>query len=60
MTTHLKDGKKRDKMLTTMITKPFFDKMKKLVEDDTYEDLRNISDLTRIALKKEVKRRLGE
>jgi len=60
MTAHLKGGKKRDKMVSFLVTKPFYDRMKKVVDEDEDDELRNISDLTRVAIKKEIKRRLGE
>jgi len=60
MTAHLKGGKKRDKMVSFLVTKPFYDRMKKVVEDDEDDEIRNVSDLVRVATKKEIKRRLDE
>jgi len=63
MTTHLKDGQKRDKMITYLVTKPYFDRMKRTVElapDEGNDALRNMSDLIRTSVDKEIKRRQGE
>jgi hypothetical protein len=49
---------KKDKMVTILVTKPFFDKMKKVVEED--DELASMSTLMRIGTMKEMKRRLGE
>jgi len=60
MTAHLKDGKKRDKMVSFLCTKPFYSRIVKIVaEAPEDEELRNLSDLIRLALKKEIKRREG-
>jgi len=58
MTTHLEDGLKRDKMISFLITKPYFGIMKDVVEKD--DRLENISALVRVAVEKEVRRRRGE
>ena len=58
MTTHLEDGLKRDKMISFLITKPYFGIMKDVVEND--DRLENISSLVRVAVEKEVRRRRGE
>jgi len=50
--------KTKDKMVTFLVTKPFFDKMKTVVNKD--EDLTNVSDLIRKGTEKEMRRRLGE
>ena len=60
MTTHLKSGKRRDRMVTFLVTQDFFNKMLSIVENEKDDEIRNISDLVRIATKKEIKRRLGE
>ena len=60
MTTHLKGGKRRDRMVTFLVTQQFFNKMLSIVENEKDDEIRNISDLVRIATKKEIKRRLGE
>ena len=57
MTAHLKDGLKRDKMITYLTTKGFYDKMKTVVDDDRHTDIRCLSDLIRLSVEKEVRRR---
>jgi len=49
---------KKDKMITVLVTKPFFDRMKDTVEHD--DELSNMSELVRIGTKKEMKRRRNE
>ena len=58
MTTHLKDGERRNKMVTYLVTKPYFDRMKYVVDKD--DELENMSTLIRISVEKEVRRRMGE
>ena len=57
MTAHNKNHKK-EKMVTFLVTKPFFDKMKEVTEKD--DDLDNMSDLIRKGTMKEMRRRLDE
>ena len=52
------DKLKKDKMVTVLVTQPFFDRMKKVA--DECEDIQNMSDLMRKGTEKEMRRRLDE
>ena len=58
MTKHATKAKhKKDKMVTFLVSKPFFDRMKTVVEECPDDELTNMSDLVRLATKKEMNRR---
>ena len=46
---------KKEKMITILVTKPFFDRMKTVVDHD--DELSNMSELVRIGTTKEMNRR---
>ncbi len=55
----MKEKHKKNKMITFLVTKPFFDRIKETAEEHP-DEYTNMSDLIRKGTKKEIKRANGE